>query len=103
MSVRWKKVPSDPKYHDQWNAVDVDARIIECGEKFLPLYKYWHNGKYIGQATTFERRKRNYRRTMFKGDFMKRLAWNILLGAVALGIAFFSLYCSAQNLTQAGR
>lgn len=34
---------------------------------------------------------------------MKRLAWNILLGAVALGIAFFSLYCSAQNLTQAGR
>ena len=53
--VEWKKTPHDPKTHDQWDAVNVDA-IIRLAAEFE--YKVYYQQKYLGTFVNLSAAKR---------------------------------------------
>lgn len=50
--ITWKKVPSNPRFHDQWSAVEITAVIRKVGDNVHPEYEAVYQTRYLGQRAS---------------------------------------------------
>lgn len=59
LEITWVRLKRDPRCHDQWDAVDVNALVRKIGDEITPQYEAFLNGKRVGSTFPTLRKAKN--------------------------------------------